>query len=101
LSEQPYFDDGMSRSADSASGRRSAGVKFPYWIDIPIPVGGLGNRLTEMLMWCRVNVAAGTWAQHGHSERPKARAMPAVSARFYFANETDAEAFRRRWPPPA
>ena len=48
-------------------------------------------------MWCRGNVAAGTWAQHGHSERPKARAMPAVSARFYFASEADAEAFRQLW----
>jgi hypothetical protein len=36
--------------------------------------------------------------QRGHSERPKrARTMLAVSARFYFANEIDAEAFRKRW----
>ena len=49
---------GMSRSADSASGKRAAEVKFPHRIDIPIPVGGLGNRLTEMLMWCRQNVGA-------------------------------------------
>jgi hypothetical protein len=91
----------MAGDANSNTGRRAAEAKFSHRVDIPVPVGGLGNRLTEMLMWCRVNVAAGTWAQHGHSERPKARAMPAVSARFYFANETDAEAFRRRWPPPA
>jgi hypothetical protein len=51
-----------------------------------------------MLMWCRQNIGAGMWAQHGHFERPKVHAMPAVSARFYFANETDAEAFRKRWP---
>jgi len=91
---------GMSRSADSASGRRSAEGKFPYRIDIPVPASGLGNRLTEMLMWCRANVAAGTWSQHGHSERPKARAMPAVSARFYLASEADAEAFKKRWLAP-
>jgi len=49
-------------------------------------------------MWCRANVAAGTWDQHGHSEGPKkALVMPAVSARFYFANATDAEAFRNLW----
>jgi len=87
----------MSRNADSFLGKRAAEVKFSHRIDIPIPIGGLGNRLTEMLMWCRENVTAGMWAQHGHFERPKVRAMPAVSARFYFANETDTEAFRERW----
>ena len=89
----------MSRSADNTPSRRAAEAKFPHRIDIPVPIGGLGNRLTGMLMWCRVNVGAGTWAQHGHSERPTARAVPAVSARFYFANEADAEAFRRLWQP--
>jgi hypothetical protein len=88
---------GMSRSADSTPSRRAAESKFPHRIDIPVPIGSLGNRLTEMLMWCRLNVAAGTWAQHGHSERPNARAMPAVSARFYFADEAAAQAFRKRW----
>jgi len=87
----------MSRNAESSPSRRAAESKFPHRIDIPVPVGGLGNRLTEMLIWCRANIGAGTWAQHGHSERPKVRAMPAVSARFYFANEADAEAFRRQW----
>jgi hypothetical protein len=87
----------MSRSADSASGRRAAEGKFLHRIDIPVPVGGLGYRLTEMLMWCRANVAAGNWSQHGHSERLKARAIPAVSARFYFANKIDAEEFGKRW----
>ena len=88
----------MSRSADNNVSRRAAEAKFPHRIDIPVPIGGLGNRLTEMLMWCRQNIGAGMWAQHGHFERPKVHAMPAVSARFYFANDTDAEAFRKRWP---
>jgi hypothetical protein len=89
----------MSRSADSASSRRAAEGKFPHRIDIPVPIGGLGNRLTEMLMWCRRNIVAGTWAQHGHFQRPQPRATPAVTARFYFANSTDAEAFRKLWVP--
>jgi hypothetical protein len=87
----------MARAADSNAGRKAAETKFPHRIDIPVPVGGLGNRLTEMLMWCRANIVAGMWAKHGHSERPKARAMPAVFARFYFASEADAEAFKKRW----
>jgi hypothetical protein len=28
---------------------------------------------------------------------PKVRATPAVSARFYFANEADEEAFKKIW----
>lgn len=87
----------MARITDSGPGRRAAESKYPHRIDIPVPIGGLGNRLTEMLMWCRANVGAGTWAQHGHFERPEPRAVPAVSARFYFANAADAETFRKLW----
>jgi len=86
----------MSRSR-SGSGKRATENKFPHLVEIPVAVGGLGYRLTEMLMWCRTEVAAGMWFQHGHSERPAARATPKVSARFYFRNETDAQAFKRRW----
>ena len=89
----------MTRAADSNTGRRAAETKFPHRIDIPIPVGGLGNRLTEMLIWCRENVAAGMWAQHGNYKRPRGRGMPAVSARFYFANESDTARFRDLWAP--
>jgi hypothetical protein len=63
---------------------------------VPIPASGLGNPLTEMMMWCRQSVLAGAWAQHGHSEGHK-RNRPADFARFYFATEVDAEAFRRQW----
>jgi hypothetical protein len=87
----------MSRSTDSTPSRRAAEAKFLHRIDIPVPIGGLGNRLTEMLMWCRQNIGAGMWAQHGRFERPTARATPAVSARFYFASEADAETFRKLW----
>jgi hypothetical protein len=87
----------MSRSADNNVSRRAAEAKFPHRIDIPVPIGGFGNRLTEMLMWCRQNIAAGMWTQHGHFERLTARAVPAVSARFYFASEADAETFRKLW----
>jgi hypothetical protein len=94
---RPCFDQGMSRSSDSTPSRRAAEARFPHRIDIPVPIGGLGNRLTEMLMWCRQNIGAGMWAQHGHFERLMPRATPAVSARFYFASEADAETFRKLW----
>jgi hypothetical protein len=60
----------------------------------------LGNiRLRQCTSTCsRTTIAAGTWSQHGHSERRrKAYQVPAVSARFYFASEADAEAFRMLW----
>ena len=41
-------------------------------------------------------MAAGTWAHHGHQERRKGE-RPLDFARWYFANEADAEAFRKRW----
>jgi len=50
----------------------------------------------EMHDWCCEHVAAGAWAQHGHSERRKGEAAIDY-ARFYFMDEADAEAFRRRW----
>jgi len=62
----------------------------------PVPGGGRGRRLTDMLHWCRENVPAGTWAQHRHSERRTGEA-PRNFARFYFVSEADTEAFRRRW----
>ena len=76
--------------------KREAEAKFPYKVDIPIPMFGLGNRLNEMLQWCRVNFGAGDWAEHNHSERPISGAR-ADFARFYFLNEADADAFRQQW----
>jgi len=77
-------------------GRRAAERRFPHRVDVPVPGGGLGRRLTEMLEWCRENVAAGAWDHHGRSERRKGEA-PADFARFYFLTEADAEAFRREF----
>jgi hypothetical protein len=48
-----------------------------------------------MHQWCRENVTAGEWAQHGHQVRRKGE-RPADFARFYFATTGDAEAFRRQ-----
>jgi hypothetical protein len=50
-----------------------------------------------MLMWCRQNIGAGMWAQHGHFERLTPRSTPAVSVCFYFASEADAETFQKLW----
>jgi hypothetical protein len=86
----------MGRAIDRNRVQKGAEAKFPHRVDVPIPSGGLGNCLTEMMMWCRQNVPAGAWAQHGHSEGNK-RNRPADFARFYFATEADAEIFRRQW----
>ncbi len=76
--------------------RLAAERRFPHRVDVPVPGSGLGRRLTDMLNWCRENAPPGAWAQHHHSERRKGEA-PTDFARFYFANEADAEAFRREW----
>ena len=91
-------DADMNRSTNMR--KREAEARFPNKVDILIPTLGLGNRLTDMVIWCRGNVTAGEWAQHHHSEHRKDEA-PAAFARFYFANEADAEAFRKRWLPDA
>lgn len=87
-------DADMNRSTNMR--KREAEARFPYKVDILIPAMGLGNQLTDMVIWCRENVTAGEWAQHNHSEHRKDEASIAY-ARFYFASETIAEAFRRQW----
>jgi hypothetical protein len=84
------------RATDRNASRKAAERRFPHRIDVSVPGSGLGNRLTEMLAWCRENVPAGTWVHHHHRERRKGD-PPADFARFYFLYEAVAEAFRRRW----
>ena len=84
------------RPTDRNSFQKAAEAKFPIRIDVPVPPDGFGRRLPEMYAWCRENVAAGQWAEHSHQVRRKG-ARPLDFARWYFANEADAEAFRKRW----
>ena len=87
----------MGRATDRNSFQKAAERRFAHRVDVPVPGNGLGRRLTEMHDWCAANVAAGTWAQHGHQERRKG-GIPVDFVRFYFANEHDAESFRQqRW----
>lgn len=77
-------------------GKRAAERRFPFHVDVPVPTGGLGNRLNEMLAWCRVNIAAGEWEQHGASTKEPGQ-IAVDYARFYFMTEADAGLFRWRW----
>ena len=86
----------MSPLTDRTRFQREAERNFPHRVDIPVPPGGLGRRLTDMHQWCRENVTAGEWAQHGHQVRRKGE-CPADFARFYFSTTGNAEAFRWRW----
>jgi hypothetical protein len=47
------------RPTDRNRFQRDAERRFPIKVDIPVPPGGLGRRLTDMLDWCHANVAAG------------------------------------------
>jgi hypothetical protein len=51
-----------------------------------------------MLQWCRENIAAGAWQQHGFMDKTRRddNGIPIDYARWYFMSEADAEAFRRR-----
>jgi len=77
-------------------GKRAAERRFPFQVDVPVPAGGLGERLNHMLGWCRANITAGEWGQHGRSEKALGQ-VPLDFARFYFATEADADLFRWRW----
>jgi hypothetical protein len=83
---------------DRNSFQKAAERKFPITIDVPVPPGGLGRRLTDMLDWSHSNVAAGEWAQHGYQERRKGE-RPVDFSRWYFLSDADAEAFKKRWMP--
>jgi hypothetical protein len=65
----------------STSSKRCFEREYPYRVDVPSPATGLGKKLDEMLDWCRQHFR--DWQVYG--------------ARFYFKDEADAEAFRRRW----
>jgi hypothetical protein len=76
--------------------RLAAERRFPHRVDVPAPAGGLGGRLDAMHEWCRANVAADRWEQHGQSERQPDQ-IAQYFARFYFMDVSDADLFRRRW----
>src|SRR5262249_61897466 len=79
-----------------ACGRDEAEPGSPRRVDIRIPPTGLGGRLGAMLAWCRERIPAEAWAMHWHSDK-KPAAIPPDYVQFYFLDEADAEAFRRRW----
>jgi len=76
--------------------KQEAEAKFRYRVDIPVPAGGLGDRLNAMLDWCQINIQPAGWEQHGHSIQEAAQ-VPKDFARFYFLTEQDAERFRQHW----
>jgi hypothetical protein len=71
--------------------------RFPHKVDIPVPGNGLSRDLTAMLDWCRERVPEAGWAYHGHTARPRKGEVRLHYARWYFADATDAEAFRQQW----
>jgi hypothetical protein len=79
--------------------RRTAESRFPYKLDIHVPESGVRRRLKEMLDWCRKNTT-GQWTHHILVDRQRRDVLgvPLDFARFYFIEESDAEAFRRAWP---
>ena len=59
----------MSSHRGHQTYRRQVERRLTYTVDIPAPAeGGLGQRLDDMIAWCRDNLAADDWAQFGHVE---------------------------------
>jgi hypothetical protein len=76
--------------------KHRAEKQFPHKVDVPVPPGGLGQQLTEMLAWCREHAARGRWDCYGHQVRTPGNALQQF-ARFYFADRSIADAFEREW----
>jgi hypothetical protein len=86
----------MARATDRTAFRKEAERTLPHRVDVLVPEGGLGRRITEMHDWCRDALQIGAWAMHGHSESRKG--APATDyLRFHFRDESAAVAFRQRW----
>ncbi|WP_119460633.1 hypothetical protein [Rhodospirillaceae bacterium SYSU D60014] len=78
--------------------KHEAEKRFPHRVDILVPPRiGLGNRLNEMIAWCRTNMAEGFWDHHGHRDKLVPGTVPNDYARFYFMNEEDAKLFAWVW----
>jgi hypothetical protein len=79
--------------------RRTAERHFPHKLDIHVPETGARGGLKGMVHWCRKNTT-GQWTHHILVDRQRRDVLgvPLDFARFYFLEESDAEAFRRAWP---
>jgi hypothetical protein len=60
--------------------------RYPDKVDVPVPLGGLGERLTDMLEWCGDRGGPQYWDCHGITDwqRRDARGAAMDFARFYF-----------------
>jgi hypothetical protein len=93
------FDFGVTRPTDRTRFQRDAEDRFPIKIDIRVPPAGEPWQYTQMLRWCRENVATGEWQQHGYMDKTRRdeHGIPIDYTRWYFMNEADAAAFKQRW----
>jgi hypothetical protein len=88
----------MARRRSQA--KREAERLFPHHVDVPVPPGGLGRRINDMVAWCQARLREDAWTQHSHRGEPGPDGVPIDYARFYFADQPNAEAFRTRWLKP-
>ena len=72
----------MSKRYKGQTTARDNERAHPYWVDVPIPEGGLGLRLNEMHDWHRLNGMAIRHGSGGHGV-----------ARFCFPDQANAEGF--------
>jgi hypothetical protein len=86
------------RRRRSIDRREQAERRFPWRVDVRVPELGLQERLPAMLDWCECRLGGiEGWDQHGVTLGRGPTGIPIDAARFYFASEADALAFRREW----
>ena len=77
--------------------RDTAETRYPWRVDIPVPKGGLLQRINAMHAWCREELEGEPWENHGRSGPRDAKGIPTQVSRFYFEDRAAAERFRVRW----
>ena len=89
----------MARPTDRNRSRKDAEARYPIKIDLRVPPSSEPWPYTEMLQWCRDNIAAGAWQQHGFMDKKRRddQGIPIHFARWYLLSDADAEAFKNQW----
>ncbi len=63
---------------------------YPYKVDVRVPPEGLGRKVDDMVLWCDEH-SSGAWDSFDH------RTGDLTYLRFYFLEESAAEAFVAAW----
>jgi hypothetical protein len=81
--------------------RKDAEARFPIKIDMRVPPHGETWPYADMLAWCRANVAAGAWEQHGFMEKKRRDDLPRLPKHSRYEAVAECSRSRQRSPTAA